>query len=71
MTFAAFHDLSLGILLGGASRTITAALTLTQAEGGLPNDLSSVKLAYVDKNKHRYYYIPCSYIHEEFKNEPR
>ena len=45
MTLAAFHDRSLGILLGGASSTITAAVTFTTAEGGFPNDFSSVKLA--------------------------
>ena len=42
--FAAFQLLSLGILPFGASRTITAAVTLTTAAGGEPNDLSSVRL---------------------------
>lgn len=50
MIFAAFHDLSLGILLGGESRTITAEVTLTTAAGGLPKDFSSVKLAYLVTN---------------------
>ncbi len=42
---AAFQDLSFGILCGGASKTITAAVTFTTAEGGLPNDFNSVRLA--------------------------
>ena len=45
MTLAAFQERSLGILLPGARSTITAAVTLTQAEGGLPKDFSSVRLA--------------------------
>ena len=46
MLLAAFHERSLGILVGGASSTSTAAVTLTTADGGLPNDLSSVMLAW-------------------------
>ncbi len=46
MTLAAFHDLSFGILLAGARRTITAAVTLTTAGGGLPKDFNSVRLAW-------------------------
>ena len=46
MLLAAFHERSLGILVGGASSTSTAAVTLTTAAGGLPNDLSSVMLAW-------------------------
>ncbi len=46
ITLAAFQDLSLGILEGGDNSTITAAVTLTAAGGGLPNDFNSVKLAY-------------------------
>ena len=45
MTLAAFQDRSLGILVGGAKSTITAAVTLTTAGGGFPNDFSSVMLA--------------------------
>ena len=48
--FEAFQDRSLGILAGGASNTITAAVTLTTAAGGLPNDFNSVRLAC--KQKH-------------------
>ena len=47
MSLAAFQDLSLGILLGGARSTITADVTLTTAGGGLPNDFSSVRLAWI------------------------
>ena len=46
-TLAAFQLLSLGIfpvLLD--SRTMTAAVTLTTAAGGDPNDFNSVKLPY-------------------------
>lgn len=45
MSLAPFQVRSLGILLAGARRTMTAAVTFTTAGGGLPNDLSSVKLA--------------------------
>lgn len=44
MTLQAFQPRSLGILLGGANRTMTAAVTLTTAEGGEPKDFNSVKL---------------------------
>ena len=50
ITLAAFQDLSLGILTGGARSTITAAVTLTTAGGGLPNDFNSVKLAWKHEN---------------------
>ena len=46
MTLAAFQLRSFGIL--GAlldSRTMTAAVTLTTAAGGEPNDFNSVRLA--------------------------
>ena len=46
MILQAFHDLSLGILLGGDRRTITAAVTLATAAGGFPKDFNSVRLAY-------------------------
>ena len=45
MIFELFHDLSFGILEEGAMSTITAAVTLITAGGGLPNDFSSVRLA--------------------------
>ena len=44
MILAAFQLLSLGILDGGASNTITAAVTLTTADGGEPKDFNSVRL---------------------------
>lgn len=44
-TFAAFQLRSLGTFPLGASKTITAAVTLVTAPGGEPNDLSSVRLA--------------------------
>ena len=47
MTLAAFQLLSFGIF--GAlldSRTMTAAVTLTTAAGGEPNDFNSVRLPY-------------------------
>ena len=45
ITLALFHDRSFGILLAGVMRIMTAAVTFTTAGGGLPNDLSSVRLA--------------------------
>lgn len=45
MILEEFQERSLGILLAGAIRTTTAAVTLTTAGGGLPKDLSSVRLA--------------------------
>ena len=53
MILAPFQVRSLGILLAGARRTITAAVTFTTAGGGFPNDLSSVRLAYkIEKCTH-------------------
>lgn len=45
MSLVAFQLRSLDILLAGAVRTITAAVTFTTAGGGLPKDFSSVRLA--------------------------
>ena len=45
MTLVEFQERSLGILLAGAQSTITAAVTLLTAGGGLLKDLSSVRLA--------------------------
>ena len=44
LDLAAFQDLSLGTTPPGAINTITAAITLTTAAGGEPNDFNSVKL---------------------------
>ena len=41
----AFQERSFGILLAGAQRTITAAVTLLTAGGGLLKDFSSVRFA--------------------------
>lgn len=43
-TLQAFHDLSLGIFPFLANNTSTAAVTLTTASGGDPNDFNSVRL---------------------------
>lgn len=45
LTLADFQLRSLGILPFGASKTITAAVTLVTAPGGEPNDFSSVRFA--------------------------
>ena len=45
ITLLEFHERSFGILAAGANMTMTAAVTLTTAPGGLLKDFSSVRFA--------------------------
>jgi len=44
LTLQAFHERSFGILPPLDNKTLTAAVTLTTASGGVPKDFNSVKL---------------------------
>lgn len=49
MTLHAFQLRSLGTLPLGENRTSTASATFATASGGVPNDLSSVRLFYIPR----------------------
>ena len=62
LALAFFQDLSLGTFPPGASRHITAAVTLVTAGGGAPKDFNSVKLPCGEKTIKRLTVVHISTI---------